>query len=354
MELWSSGDPTPARSPTISADGRTVAWLEVPIEERGTLRKPCWQVVVRERGSIQAEPGIPAVPFHDIDYPPRSPSLSGDGRYMAFAAEQGDGAVQACVIDRFLGEREVASVGQRGALSDRAVSDPALSPDGRFVVFCTDSLELARPCEAVRESRALDFIANRHVFVRDREKQTTRYASDLALKLLGFSDYSDPLISSDGGLVAYNHNDTRKMGCLHVSFVSDLAALDIERLLPVNEQEWFQGQVSITSMTPDARWLVVESWRGDLAGMKREGDQSTQVFLLDREKRSWAMLSARPDGFAGRGASRRGAISADARFVAFESEAGDLVSGDENGCSDVFVRDLQFGTTERVSVPRRR
>jgi Tol biopolymer transport system component len=43
-------------------------------------------------------------------------------------------------------------------------------------------------------------------------------------------------------------------------------------------------------------------------------------------------------------------ISADGRFVAFVSDASNLVSGDTNTLSDVFVRDRQNGTTERVSV----
>src|SRR5258707_678517 len=44
------------------------------------------------------------------------------------------------------------------------------------------------------------------------------------------------------------------------------------------------------------------------------------------------------------------AISADARFVAFTSDADNLVAGDTNGAQDVFVRDRQSATTERVSV----
>lgn len=47
--------------------------------------------------------------------------------------------------------------------------------------------------------------------------------------------------------------------------------------------------------------------------------------------------------------SSRGEISADGRFVAFESEADNLVAGDVNGVGDVFLRDLQLGTTVLVS-----
>ena len=44
------------------------------------------------------------------------------------------------------------------------------------------------------------------------------------------------------------------------------------------------------------------------------------------------------------------AISADGRYVAFRSHASNLVSGDTNNLDDIFVRDRQNGTTERISV----
>src|SRR5438132_451471 len=50
------------------------------------------------------------------------------------------------------------------------------------------------------------------------------------------------------------------------------------------------------------------------------------------------------------GSSARPALSADGRFVAFTSLATNLVPGDTNGTWDVFIRDRQTGTTERVSV----
>src|SRR5205809_2220282 len=55
-------------------------------------------------------------------------------------------------------------------------------------------------------------------------------------------------------------------------------------------------------------------------------------------------------GTEGNNASLGSALSADGRFVAFDSSATDLVAADTNGVSDVFVHDRQTGTTERVSV----
>src|SRR5216117_400389 len=61
-------------------------------------------------------------------------------------------------------------------------------------------------------------------------------------------------------------------------------------------------------------------------------------------------VSVASGGTEGDDASLGSALSADGRFVAFDSAANDLVAGDTNGASDVFVHDRQTGTTERVSV----
>src|SRR5262245_54946086 len=56
------------------------------------------------------------------------------------------------------------------------------------------------------------------------------------------------------------------------------------------------------------------------------------------------------NGVQGNGSSYGGSISANHRWVAFMSEANNLVPGDTNGAMDVFVRDRTNGTTECVSV----
>src|SRR5262249_20146072 len=63
-----------------------------------------------------------------------------------------------------------------------------------------------------------------------------------------------------------------------------------------------------------------------------------------------ALISAQPNGTAGGNADSYGpAVSPDGQFVAFNSFAGNLVAGDNNGTDDVFVRDLSAGTTTLVS-----
>ena len=60
-------------------------------------------------------------------------------------------------------------------------------------------------------------------------------------------------------------------------------------------------------------------------------------------------VSVGAGGRQGDGGSSEPALSADGRYVAFGSDASNLVAGDTNGVRDVFVRDLQAGVTRRVS-----
>src|SRR5207248_7206753 len=82
----------------------------------------------------------------------------------------------------------------------------------------------------------------------------------------------------------------------------------------------------------------------------RDTNQANDVFVHDRQTGSTERVSVASDGTQANLQSFVGEISADGRFVAFQSEGTNLVPGDTNGTSDVFVHDRQTGTTELVSV----
>src|SRR4029077_16577785 len=76
----------------------------------------------------------------------------------------------------------------------------------------------------------------------------------------------------------------------------------------------------------------------------------TDVFLRDRQTGITSRISVNSNEVQGNEFSQYGSISADGRYVAFLSHASNLVPGDTNSGYDVFVRDRQAGTTQRVSV----
>src|SRR5205823_9890685 len=82
----------------------------------------------------------------------------------------------------------------------------------------------------------------------------------------------------------------------------------------------------------------------------------SDVFVHDRQTGTTERVSVASGGAQGNGSSGLigfafpPALSADGRFIAIVSFATNLVAGDTNGATDVFVHDRQTGTTERVSV----
>jgi uncharacterized repeat protein (TIGR01451 family) len=106
-------------------------------------------------------------------------------------------------------------------------------------------------------------------------------------------------------------------------------------------------------MTPDGRFVAFASAASNLVPGDTNG--VGDVFVRDRRTGVTERVSVGPRGVQGDGDSNffgiatAPAISDDARYVAFKSDASNLVKGDRNQLTDVFVRDRAAGTTERIS-----
>lgn len=99
----------------------------------------------------------------------------------------------------------------------------------------------------------------------------------------------------------------------------------------------------------NGRCVVFES-RSDLVPEDTNG--VSDVYLYDIQTSTLELVSVNSAGTAAGNAQSEGyrvSVSRDGRFVAFHSDATDLVTGDSNGRRDVFLRDRQAGTTELIS-----
>ena len=105
----------------------------------------------------------------------------------------------------------------------------------------------------------------------------------------------------------------------------------------------FSGSPAVSA---DGRFVAFSSSATNLV----PGVFGESIFLRDRQSGTTTLVSVNNAGNPAFGESFGPAISADGQFVAFVSDASNLVPGDTNFGNDVFVRDLQAGTTERVSV----
>ena len=275
------------------------------------------------------------------------PSLSADGRHVAFyslsttlvAGETGV-VFDVFVRDVASGTTVRASTGLGGALGDDRSWFPSISADGRYVAF---------------ESRATNLVAGdanqqTDVFVRDLLLGTTVRASAGAGGEANGSSF-DPAISADGRYVAFDSTATNLVagdtnGVRDV-FVRDLVAGTTERV-SVATGGAQAGGGSKAAISGDGRFVAFESDAADL--LPGDSNGHADVFVHDRQTGTTERVNLSSAGVEADDYSQNAAISADGRFVAFESAATALVAGDSNGHADVFLRDRTNATTERVSV----
>ena len=102
------------------------------------------------------------------------------------------------------------------------------------------------------------------------------------------------------------------------------------------------------SISADGRFVAFESYSSNL--VPGETNNLADIFVRDLSTNTTTRVSVDSAGNQANGLSSQPSISADGRFVAFYSDASNLVPGDTNNLGDIFVRDLLTNTTTRVSV----
>src|SRR5262249_12921335 len=193
----------------------------------------------------------------------------------------------------------------------------------------------------------------RDVFLRDLTTNQTELVSLAYDGSLGNADSfiapSAGAISSDGRYVAFNSDATNLIPG-HTNARVDAFIRD--RLLGTTTVvDVSSGGVlgnsggGVSSMSHDGRFVAFTSTSTNLVPGPT-GDL-THVFVRDRLLEMTEIVDVASDGTLANGSPRETSISADGRFIVFQSSADNLVPGDTNGFMDVFVRDRFLGLTER-------
>jgi Tol biopolymer transport system component len=131
-------------------------------------------------------------------------------------------------------------------------------------------------------------------------------------------------------------------------FLHDRLARTVERVSLSSNGDEANGDSDFPKLSPDATLIAFDSFASNL--VENDTNNSQDVFLKDLETGIVELVSVSSTGEQGNGDSSRPEMSADGRYVVFRSAASNLVSGDTNNVEDVFVRDRQLGFTTRVSV----
>jgi len=168
----------------------------------------------------------------------------------------------------------------------------------------------------------------------------------------GNSDSFTTSITADGRYVAFASSasnlvseDTNEV---YDVFMHDMQTGMTERVSLSSTGEQGNGQSFEPSISADGRYVAFYSDASNLVSGDTNG--FTDIFVHDRQTGETIRASVSSTGEQADGLSGVPSISADGRSVAFYSEASNLVSGDTNGYLDVFVHDMQTGETSRVSV----
>jgi Tol biopolymer transport system component len=161
-----------------------------------------------------------------------------------------------------------------------------------------------------------------------------------------------PSLSFDGRWVAFLSTATNLVpgdenGVIDV-FVHDRATGTTERVNVDSTGGEARGGSFSPVISADGRVVAFESWATNLVPGDGTADFA-DIFVHDREAGTTERVSVALGGGDPDGDSRAPALSADGRYVAFESRASNLIAGDGGRSTDVFVFDRLTGTTERVS-----
>jgi Tol biopolymer transport system component len=341
-----AGFPSEQVNPAISGDGRLVAFV-------GSVGETGNGLYLRDLSGGIAEVDIPhGTSEHGIGFAAGSPSLSGSGRYLAFASEDPDISDEDHnssttpagdtfpVRDIFVYDRSTGAIGlisradgAKGAGGNEDSNLPSISADGRYVAFQTE---------------ATNFLHGSYggIFVRDMRRHTTTPAAWVRLHPGGpLNGGFTPSISAHGRWVAFLTTTHLPHGNALEVAVRDMNG---KQAVYASRASGRHGPLATVDcklpvISANGRYVAFASKAKNLSRIDK--DSVEDVFVRDLKTNRTLLVSRGQGrhGAAGSGDSSNPSISADGRYIAFESYASNLGPADDGTIPDVFVRDMRSG-----------
>lgn len=341
------------------------------------------------------------------------PWLSGDGRFVAFCSYannlvpgDSNNAEDIFVKDTVSGKVVRVSVTSDGVQGNGATSDqPRITPDGRYVVFRSGCTNLATG------NPADDTNANWDIFVHDRDVDGDQIFDEVGqIKTVRVNVTSSgeqaehssmaagsfPSISDDGRFVCFystsanlDAGDTNNTSDVFVhdrdtdedGIYDEPGAIETRRISVSSEGIQSDSDCYFPEMSGNGRYVVYTSgattlvpgitdfgiylhdrqtgetsWLGEGSDPQISSDGRyiafeayDDIYVLDRTNNTTEKISNTYNGEPANGYCYGQRISPDGRFVTFYSQASNLVNGDTNECSDVFIYDRQNRVLKRLS-----
>jgi flagellin-like hook-associated protein FlgL len=278
-------------------------------------------------------------------------AISADGRYVAFnstannlVAGDTNGQQDAFIKDTLTGIVTRVSTDSAGSQATGGSSYVrAISADGRYVAFDSAASNLV----------ASDTNVRRDVFVKDTATGiTTRVSTDSAGNQVSGAGSYVTAISADGRYVVFRSGDANLVvgdtnGQVDIFVKDTMTGVTTRVSTDSSGLQSTGGGADFGSISADGRYVTFQSSATNLVAGDTNGQQD--VFMKDTLTGTTIRISTDSYGNQAAGDSLNGLISADGRYVMFNSTASNLVAGDTNGNTDVFIKDIVTGLTTVVS-----
>lgn len=255
-----------------------------------------------------------------------APDISADGRYITFSsnatnlvANDTNGSSDIFVHDMQGRITQRVSISTAGVEADYDSYDPAISPNGRYVAFTSSASTLVPEVDAYG------------IFVRDLVTDTTSL-------LVPYAD--EPDLSYDGRFIAYSAGydifvrDRDK----DANGVFDHVYEDTKVTVPIDNSPTY-GHIDKPSISGDGRYVAYTSHAANL--VSDDNNEVSDIFMWDSQSGT-KRVSVPLMGGEANSSSWYQTLSEDGSTVVFTSAATNLVSGDDNGYSDIFVVSLDL------------
>ncbi|MCI0550328.1 MAG: hypothetical protein L0287_05195 [Anaerolineae bacterium] len=339
-----------SRLASISADGRYVAFYSnatnfVPGDTNGTydvfvhdMQTGITKCVSVDSNGVLASNGGGSF----------NPSISDDGRYIAYYSNAsnlvpGDtnAATDIFIYDMQTETTARVSITSGGVQANNSSSTLSISSDGRYIAFQSDATNLVPN----------DTNAAGDIFVHDLQMGTTTRVSVSSSGVQGNGGSHAPSISADGRYIAFTSLAANLVSGdsngFEDIFVRDMQT-GVTTLVSVSSSgTQGNGFSQDSSISADGHSIAFKSAASNLVS---GGTSGAGIFVHNIQTGITTLVSVDSSGVQGNGYTQDPSISSDGRYIAFESHATNLVTGDTNGSPDVFVHDMQVGITTRVSV----
>lgn len=332
-----------SHSPDISGDARYIVFVSVADNLVADDTNGANDVFLHDRQTGQTSRISVNSAGDEVSWDSRTPVISADGRYIAFGS-WGDFETGLVTegYDLFLHDRQTGQVSLVSATYDGSTNlnnanNPFISANGDYTLFWAYGSTFAPG----------DTNGSADLFLYDRRANELSLVSVNSDGEQGNQDSYAGSVTDDGRYVTFasiaNNLVTNDANGFVDIFLHDRQTGDTIRISNGLGGAETNEDSAMPRISADGRYITFSSTASNLVA--NDINDRDDIFVYDRDTEESSLVSLSTSGVQSNESSFASDVSADGQHIAFQSEADNLVTGDDNGNDDIFVRSLSELTT---------